>query len=210
MAIKSLKIILDKGKKTLINDGENSCFFVEKKLGNLEKDKKNECLTSLELKVIDFDKTEKELSKHRRTRKSCDAIKFVINREPEEIHFIEMKSIVNFNKDKKIKSWEDRIKKIENFKFYKKITDSIQTMTDVIENKKMDLNNLVKKSYYDTKKYPILLVDIDKEKEYEESFKFTLDFLALKNELYKIDIKNSQNIEPARLSYCGGFDKKYK
>lgn len=220
--IKSLKTILEKGKRTLTDAKKPKYFFEEKRLGELEDKKSNsECLKKLKLKVIYFDETErrvqidetiKELRKSRKeinTKSSCDAIKFVVEKKTAEILFIETKSIINFDKDKTIKSWDDRMKKIEGFKFYKKVADSLSTMSDIVEHKNMNLSEIEKQHYYDTPKYPILLVDIDKETEIEESFKFTLDFLALENELYKVEKDKPQKLEDAKLSYCGNFDERY-
>jgi len=52
-----------------------------------------------------------------------------------------------------------------------------------------------------------LLVDIDKDS--EEAFKFTLEFLSLKNELEKVENNPANNLQEAKLSFCGNFDEKY-
>lgn len=187
-------------------------FFTIKELGHLEKDRTHKCLTSLKVEVIDFDETEKNLRKikKRNSRSSCDAVKFVIDKENAEIHLIETKSILNFDKDPKIKSWKDRIKKIDSFKFYKKIADSLDTMSDIIEHKNMALKKDEKNDYYKAPKFPIFLVDLDKRTEIEDSFKFTLDFLSLENELYKVKENDSQNLQEAKLAFCGHLDEVYE
>lgn len=217
---KTLKKILINGTKNYINTKETiiinkitgeeieNIFFTEKSLGSLEKDKDLICFRKLTVKVIDFDETEKKLRKGKtRSRKSCDAIKFVSNTNKAEIHFIELKSIKNLEKDTSIKTGEDRRKKIENFKLYKKIRDSILIMSEVIEHKNMKLTTFDIENYYKTLKQPIVLVDINKDS--QEGFKFTLEFLAIKNELDKIGKNDAHNLQEAKLAHCDDFDEKY-
>jgi len=217
--IKLLRRILYRGKNNCVHSNckIQNCsekIFIEKKLGDLEDSQKgSKCHQKLRLKVIAFDETLKKLHTgipNSNRKSSCDAVVFLTKRKDAEIHFIEIKSILNFKNDtKNIKSWEDKVKKIENFKFYKKVADSLQTMNDIIDHKNMCISSNDKEEYLLIPKIPILLVDIDKDTEYEESFTFTLDFLALETELYKVADNKRLNLQPARLAFCGNFDEKY-
>jgi len=211
--LKTLVKILKNAKENNVHESCklkncNHKFFTEKIIGDLEKDKNLLCFKKLNLMVIDFDETEIKLRPEKsRSKKSCDAVKFVTNKDRTEIHFIEMKSILNFEKDNKIKSGNDRRSKIEKFEFYKKIRDSLLIMSEVIEHKNIKLNPIEIELYYKIAKFPILLVDIDKDS--EEGFKFTLEFLSFKTELEKVGKNDAHNLQEAKLAYCGNFDEKY-
>ncbi len=216
----TLEKILINGKKNYINTAKRkiinkktgeeieNVFFTEKSLGDLEKDENLTCFTQLKVKVIDFDKTEERLRENKvRSRKSCDAIKFKTDTNKPEIHFIELKSIKNIDKDTSVKTSEDRINKIRSFKFDKKIRDSIMIMSEVIEHKNMKLTTDDIENYYSTPKQPILLLDINKDG--QDGFKFTLEFLSIRNELTKIGKNDAHNLLDAKPAYCGNFDEKY-
>ena len=202
----TLKKIFENGKNNGLTDtkGVFYPFFTTKTLGELEK--KSVCLKKLTVKVIDFDKTEETLRlSGSDTRKSCDAVKILI--EKGEIHFIEMKSILNLKKDRKIKSGDDFRQKIKDFEFYKKIRDSLLIMAEIINHKKMKLTGKERELYYSIPKQPIFLTDVHKNS--KEGFNFTLDFLSLENELKKVGKNDAHSLKEAKLAFCEVFDSDY-
>ena len=205
----------------LLEFGANNKFFNIELLGELEKS----CCSDSKTEVINFDKAKEKISEAATLHqpKSVDALKILpqLNR----LDFIELKGFEMFIKHSNPKHCGDQQvnDQIEKFGLAEKIRDSLFVLSLLIRLKEFKCTNIEIQQYQKTKKYYLVVVDIDL---YENPIKdrlITLDFLSeniatLKNTILEklnqvvddIPCSSLENLEKPKLLSCKKIDKYYQ
>ena len=197
-----------------LKKGEEKKWFEMSTIGKLD----NSCCTNSKIDVIDFDKAE-EIHREKcgsTSLKSCDALKFLIDKE--RIDFIEMKSSMNIFKNPKIDTSEKLQKQIDKFDFTAKISDSLHILTAISNQAEINLSGKERKLIKKIPKQAILLTDLNFEENVINTIAFTLDFLAnmstnikdlLQDEINKLGEDNINNLLQPKLMNCNEIEAFY-
>lgn len=195
--------------ETIYNFGIEKKYFEIFELGKLDKS----CCQTSKIEIIDFDKTKDIICKEKgiASDKSCDAIKFFV--EKERIDFIELKGLKMYlhfpsrkNFDYSKNTTLQITEKISGFEINKKIKDSLIIMQHIVENvNEPEINNI---SFKKVLKNFLIVTDIDSKKNGLESIISTLEVLSeistpieticldiFENEIGKTELPNDYNIQ---------------